>query len=104
MKFTSIFYLAIPALALARPSGPCAAATPAPDVDIPACEEVASSYARYCGRCEHLCADSRQDAKSYEMCINSVFFMVNSWDSECWQHGGSDCGPRSIDKVCGPEK
>ncbi|WAO85959.1 Hypothetical protein NCS54_00321300 [Fusarium falciforme] len=104
MKFSSVLYLALPALSLARPSGPCVAATPTPEADLPTCEEVAGSYARYCDRCEHLCADSRQDSKTYEMCINSVFFQANSWDSQCWQHGGFDCGPRSIDKVCGPAK
>ncbi|KAM0426371.1 hypothetical protein ACHAPT_008417 [Fusarium lateritium] len=104
MKFTSILYLALPALSLARPSGPCAA-TPSPKVDLSVCKEVAAgTYAQYCDRCEHLCAHNRDNPKQYDLCINGVFFQADYWGTRCSQHNGFDCMARSIDKACGPKK
>ena len=65
-----------------------------------ACEAVMSSYQWACARCNSKCA-GKGDDEWYEQCLHSVFMTVNYIDSQCWQHGGSNCGQQAVDQVCG---
>ncbi|KAI2620913.1 hypothetical protein GGS26DRAFT_296741 [Hypomontagnella submonticulosa] len=100
MRFTSIIALALPAVALAQSfTTVTTSASPAPTgpPDLSVCEEQAGGYADACPRCEPLCEGS----SAYEQCLYSVFSTINYYDSQCWQHGGSNCRGQAIDKVCG---
>lgn len=59
--------------------------------------EAQGSYVRYCERCLYYC---QYETTYIEMCFNSIFGLLNRYDSECWQHGGIDCANRAADKVC----
>ncbi|KAH6649142.1 hypothetical protein BKA67DRAFT_382165 [Truncatella angustata] len=70
--------------------------TPTPTTILEACEFEAGGYASYCPRCVSLCEDS----SNYGDCFWSVFYQINGYDSQCWQHGGIDCENKAVDKVC----
>ncbi|KAF1922869.1 uncharacterized protein M421DRAFT_426488 [Didymella exigua CBS 183.55] len=73
--------------------------TPTPLTDLEICEAEAGGYDKYCERCLSRCATSAVK----DHCFYSTFFVINSYDSDCWKHGGSDCANKAVDIVC-PQK
>ncbi|KAL1796842.1 hypothetical protein ACET3X_005382 [Alternaria dauci] len=76
-------------------STPTTAPTPATPLEV--CEAEAGGYKRYCSRCLFRCEN---ETKYMDQCFYSTFMVINSWDSQCWQHGGSDCANRAVDEYC----
>ncbi|RYO27909.1 hypothetical protein AA0113_g3305 [Alternaria arborescens] len=71
--------------------------TPTPTTSLEICEAEAGGYKRYCPRCLSRCEN---ETKYMDQCFYSTFLAINSWDSQCWQHGGSDCANRAVDEYC----
>ncbi|KAK8071506.1 hypothetical protein PG997_011709 [Apiospora hydei] len=75
--------------------------TPTPTFSTPleACLATTNgAYEGACPRCLSLC--EKEQPAAWSNCFDSVFMMINGWDSQCWQHGGSDCGNRAVDTYC----
>jgi hypothetical protein len=74
--------------------------TPPPTTLLEICEAEAGGYKEYCPRCLFHCEN---ETKYINQCFYSWFSTINSWHSQCWQHGGSDCEHRAVDEYC-PQK
>ncbi|KAI0880924.1 uncharacterized protein GGS22DRAFT_192761 [Annulohypoxylon maeteangense] len=93
MQFSAIISMGLFAVALAQTSTP----TPSGPPDLTTCQEEAGPYADACPKCNSKCENS--SAKSE--CFNSLFTAVNYVESQCWQHGGSNCKSVAVNQVCG---
>ncbi|KAH8645715.1 hypothetical protein BX600DRAFT_477875 [Xylariales sp. PMI_506] len=70
--------------------------TPTPTTALEACLAQAGGYSSYCPRCVANC----QSSTDWTDCFYSVFFTINEYDSDCWEHGGVDCANQAADIVC----
>ncbi|KAJ4994209.1 LysM domain-containing protein [Stagonosporopsis vannaccii] len=72
-------------------------ATPISPDALAACEaEAGNGYKQYCVRCASRCTIE----SSYSACFENTFWILNYYDSQCWQHGGNDCSNKAADIVC----
>ncbi|KAI0121074.1 hypothetical protein BJ170DRAFT_644754 [Xylariales sp. AK1849] len=70
--------------------------TPTPTTVLGSCEAEAGGYSDHCPQCIYRCEDSSEVAT----CFESVFSTINYYDSQCWEHGGTDCENKAVEIVC----
>ncbi|KAI1458572.1 hypothetical protein F4805DRAFT_423880 [Annulohypoxylon moriforme] len=92
MRFSAIISMGLFAVALAQTSTP----TPSGQPDLTTCEEEAGPYADVCPKCLYRCESS----SAKKDCFYSTFSVINSIESQCWQHGGSNCRDTAVNQVC----